>query len=100
MPDFTLDPKDTALVLIEYQNEFTSEGGKLYPATKDVLEKTGMLENSTKLLDFCREKGVTVIHAPISFEPGHSEIGTNPYGILAGVKDSSAFEVGTVSSCN
>ena len=40
MPDFTLDTKETALLLIEYQNEFTTEGGKLYPAVREVMEKT------------------------------------------------------------
>ena len=36
----TLDPTKTALVLIEYQNEFTTPGGKLHDAVKDVMEKT------------------------------------------------------------
>lgn len=29
-----LDPKETALVLIEYQNEFTTPGGALHDAVK------------------------------------------------------------------
>ena len=40
MAPFTLDPTKTALVLIEYQNEFTTPGGKLHDAVKDVMEKT------------------------------------------------------------
>ena len=40
MSDITLDPKETAFVFIEYQNEFTTEGGKLHPAVKEVMEKT------------------------------------------------------------
>ena len=40
MADFSLDPADTAFVFIEYQNEFTTEGGKLHDAVKDVMEKT------------------------------------------------------------
>ena len=95
MPDFSLPTDNTAVVFIEYQNEFTTEGGKLFPATKDVMEKTSMLENSTKLLKFCREKGILVVHAPIAFEPGHNEIAPEPYGILAGIKDGSAFENGS-----
>mmetsp|Transcript_6212 Transcript_6212/g.15370 ORF Transcript_6212/g.15370 Transcript_6212/m.15370 type:complete len:206 (-) Transcript_6212:107-724(-) len=95
MPEFSIDLNDTAIVFIEYQNEFTTDGGKLYPATKDVMEKTKMRENSTELLKFAREKGILVIHAPISFEPGHNEIAKNPYGILANIKEGSAFESGT-----
>jgi len=90
--ELKLNPEDTAVVFIEYQNEFTTEGGKLYGATKEVMEKTGMLENSVKLLEFCREKGVTVVHVPISFEAGHNEISKTNFGILAGIKDASAFQ--------
>lgn len=41
MADFSLDPKETAFVFIEYQNEFTTEGGKLHDAVKDVMDITG-----------------------------------------------------------
>jgi len=92
--ELSLDPKDTAFVFIEYQNEFATEGGKLYDAVKDVMEETNMLENSSKLLSLARDSGCTVIHAPISFEPGHDEISDSCYGILAGVKEGSAFTKG------
>jgi len=91
---FRLEPKETAFVFIEYQNEFTTEGGKLYDAVKDTMEKTNMLENSSALLSAARESGSTIIHAPISFEPGHDEIADTAYGILAGVKEGSAFTRG------
>mmetsp|Transcript_1370 Transcript_1370/g.2884 ORF Transcript_1370/g.2884 Transcript_1370/m.2884 type:complete len:206 (-) Transcript_1370:186-803(-) len=94
MSGFTIATSETACVFIEFQNEFTSEGGKLYPATKEVMEKTGMRENSAKLLEFCRENGILVIHCPIAFQPGHNEISKSPYGILAGIKEGSAFESG------
>jgi nicotinamidase-related amidase len=95
MVEFKLDPKETAVVFIEYQNEFTTDGGKLHDAVKEVMDKTNMLENSVKLADACREKGVTVMHAPIVFEKGFREISADPYGILKGVKDGSCFENGT-----
>ncbi len=66
--EFTLVPSETALVLIEYQNDFTTEGGKLHGAVKDVMEATNMLENSKKIMNYAREAGVTVIHCPILFE--------------------------------
>lgn len=64
-----LNPEETAVVFIEYQNEFTTEGGKLHGAVKECMEKTNMLENSAKLARVAREAGCTVIHAPIAFEP-------------------------------
>jgi len=92
-----VDPKRTALVLIEYQNDFTTEGGTLHDAVKGVMDETGMLENSRRLVDEARKAGATIIHAPISFAPGYGELG-NPdkvYGILKGVIDSNSFVKGT-----
>jgi nicotinamidase-related amidase len=92
-----VDPKRTALVLIEYQNDFTTEGGSLHDAVKDVMDETGMLENTKRLVDEAREAGATIIHAPISFAPGYGELGDpgKVYGILKGVIDSNSFVKGT-----
>jgi ureidoacrylate peracid hydrolase len=90
-----MDPKKTAVVLIEYQNDFTSEGGALHDAVKEVMEKTDMLSNTLETVQKAREKGATIIHAPISFTPDYHELTPNPYGILKGVVDSQAFRQGT-----
>jgi nicotinamidase-related amidase len=88
------DPKHTAVVLIEYQNDFTSEGGALHGAVGDVMESTGMLENTRALVDAARSAGATIVHAPITFAPGYGELADHPYGILKGVVDSTAFVKG------
>ncbi len=87
----TVDPKRTAVVLIEYQNDFTSDGGTLHGAVKDVMESTGMMKNTAEVVDAARAAGATVIHSPISFAEGYGEISSNPYGILAGVVESNSF---------
>jgi nicotinamidase-related amidase len=87
----TVDPKRTAVVLIEYQNDFTSEGGVLHDAVSTVMEQTGMLENTRALVEAARGAGATIIHAPITFVRGYGELSDHPYGILKGVVDSSAF---------
>jgi nicotinamidase-related amidase len=89
-----LDPNRTAVVLIEYQNDFTSEGGVLHDAVKGVMEQTGMLENSRRLAEAARAAGATIVHAPITFAPGYGELSQHPYGILKGVVDSTAFVKG------
>merc|ERR1719392_173491 len=63
-----LEPSKTALVCIEYQNEFTSEGGKLYPAVKDVMDSTGMLEKAATTAAAVRAAGGAVFHIPIMFK--------------------------------
>ena len=90
-----LDPATTALVLIEFQNEFTTEGGVLHAAVAPVMEKTGMLTRTVALVDAARAAGVTVMHAPITFAPGYGELSRHPYGILKGVVDGNAFVKGT-----
>jgi nicotinamidase-related amidase len=92
-----VDPAKTALVLIEYQNDFTTDGGALHGAVKGVMDDSNMLANSRRMVDEARAAGATIIHAPITFAPGYGELG-NPdkvYGILKGVIDSSAFVKGT-----
>jgi nicotinamidase-related amidase len=88
------DPKRTAVVLIEYQNDFASEGGALHSAVQDVMESTGMLENTRRLVDAARNAGATIVHAPISYVPGYRELALHPYGILKGVVDATAFVKG------
>lgn len=91
----TLDPATTALVLIEFQNEFTTEGGVLHPAVAPVMEQTNMLANTVALVDAARAAGVTIMHAPITFAPGYGELTRHPYGILKGVVDGNAFVKGS-----
>src|SRR5262245_12392057 len=86
-----IDPSTTAVVLIEYQNDFTSEGGVLHGAVSEVMDKTGMMANTRQVIDAAHAAGATVMHAPITFAKGYNEISAHPYGILKGVVDGNAF---------
>jgi ureidoacrylate peracid hydrolase len=90
-----VNPKNTALVLIEYQNDFTSEGGTLHAAVKPVMDSTNMLSNTIELVKAAREIGVLIIWVPISFSPDYHELNAEPYGILKGVVDSRSFKKGS-----
>lgn len=87
----SIDPGSTALVLIEYQNDFTTEGGAMHGAVSAVMKRTGMLERTQDVVAAVRRVGATVMHAPIAFAEGYGEISSNPYGILKGVVDGGAF---------
>jgi ureidoacrylate peracid hydrolase len=91
----SIDPKTTAVVLIEYQNDFTSEGGVLHGAVSEVMDKTGMMANTQRVVDAARAAGATVMHAPITFAEGYNELSAHPYGILKGVVDGKAFVKGS-----
>ena len=89
-----MDPETTAIVLIEYQNDFTSPGGVLHDAGEGVLASTEMLSKTQAVVEAARAKGVTVMHAPITFAPGYGELTKHPYGVLKGVVDGEAFVKG------
>ena len=91
----SIDPKTTALLLIEYQNDFTSEGGALHNGVKTVMKNTNMLGNTLRVAKEARAAGVTVMYASISFAKGYREITSEPYGVLKGVVDANAFVRGT-----
>jgi nicotinamidase-related amidase len=90
-----IDPSTTALLLIEYQNDFTTEGGALHNGVKEVMENTGMLPKTARAAAQARAAGVTVMYAPITVAEGYGEITSHPYGILKGVVDGNAFVRGS-----
>jgi nicotinamidase-related amidase len=91
----TIDPKTTAVVLIEYQNDFTKRGGVLHAAVSEVMETTEMLAHTREVVEAARGAGVTIMHAPITFTEGYGELTNHPYGILKGVVDGRAFVKGS-----
>lgn len=90
-----MDPKTTAVVLIEYQNDFTSDGGTLHGAVKPVMDSTNMLANTVETVRKARALGATIVHAPITFTDDYHELSPQPYGILKGVVDSKSFRKGS-----
>jgi nicotinamidase-related amidase len=90
-----MNPETTAIVLIEFQNDFTSPGGVFHDAVKDVMAKTDMLANTVAIVNAAREAGVVVMHTPITFAEGYGELTGHPYGILKGVVDNRAFRKGS-----
>eukprot|EP01038_Epipyxis_sp_PR26KG_P010422 gene10422-14000_t len=93
-----INAKTTAIVFIEYQNEFTADGGKLHPAVDPVMKSSNMLANSALTAKIARDKGCKIIHCPIKFSPDFKELSTTSYGILANVKNGQCFVDGTWGS--
>jgi nicotinamidase-related amidase len=90
-----MNPSSTAVVLIEFQNDFTTPGGKLHQAVEPVMQSTGMLQKTEQTVEQARKAGATIVHLPIQFAPGFGEISSAPYGILKGCKDGDVFEKGS-----
>ena len=85
-------PSSTALLMIEFQNEFASDGGKLHLAVKDVMDSLDMLAKCQRLCAAARQSGAKVFHVPISFEKHDGSDNPNAkLGILKGCQDDQLF---------
>lgn len=59
----------TALVIIDAKNDFISDGGKAWPALREVCEAVGTVPNMKLALDAARGAGLQVMHAPMTTQP-------------------------------
>jgi nicotinamidase-related amidase len=60
----TYEPKITALLCVDFYNDFLSEGGKLWPWVKDVAQEVNLLDNLRSIAHTARDAGITVYHVP------------------------------------
>ncbi len=67
----TYDPKITALLCIDFYNDFLSEGGKLWPWVKDIAEEVNLLDNLRAIVRTSREAGIKILsRSPSSLGAG------------------------------
>ena len=86
---------ETAVVLIEFQNEMLKPGGKNYEWLKPVVDKNNVLANAVDLVKKARAKGITIMHVPIWFATDVCEVGPKAYGVGGYVKSVGAFKKDT-----
>jgi len=83
-----LNPSETALILIGYQNDYFSPSGILHSVVE--LSTDVLLHRSLDILNRLKDTPVTIISTPILFTPDYSEL-VEPVGILKIIKESQAF---------
>jgi len=86
--------KETAVVLIEFQNDFCKDGGKLFEGVKGELARQNTIPNAVKLAEGARKKGAMVIHSPFIFNEKYFE-DHHMLGIVKAVADGNALREGT-----
>jgi len=84
----------TAVILIEFQNEFCNEEGKLHDVVKDEIYRQNTVENASKLAAAAREKGCLIIHCPFIFDAEWVDENCVS-GIIGDVKQGEAFIPGS-----
>ncbi|MFB6296415.1 MAG: isochorismatase family cysteine hydrolase [Halobacteriales archaeon] len=84
----TFDPDRTAVVLIEFQRQWTDSG--LYNLLiRRSLERRNVVERTRKTVRAARAAGVTVVHAPLRIDPDRKK------GWLATLTRGHVFTAGT-----
>jgi len=81
----------SALILVDCQNDFLSEKGALYSAVVDSVTANDVIRNINRSIESARKQGIPIIFTSMCFSKDYSEMGDNPYGILAAVKQAGAF---------
>jgi len=95
MADFTLDPKHTALIIQDMQNDVIIEGGAFAESgAPEHAKEQNVVENAAKLADACRAKGVPVIHVHYIVEQGAPGLKLNA-PLFEGVKETNGLVRGT-----
>jgi len=91
-----LNPKETAVLFVDFQNEFAAEKGNLYPIVKDEIARKNVLENAVTLTKAARERGVLIVHTTAGYSPGYAELdATNPGLFHRIVRSRKAFALGS-----
>jgi len=81
----------TALVMIEFQNDFCSERGDLNHWLKDEIRRTNVIENAAMACEAARAKGVKVFHIGINFSADMSDNPQRSLGQLGNAARSGVF---------
>jgi len=61
---------ETAILLIEFQNDFCKPGFPLYPGVEKLLKENKTIENTVDLVKKARDKGVLILGIPIVLRAG------------------------------
>lgn len=84
----------TALILIEFQNDFCKEGGKLNSLVHDEIARNNTIANAVKLLNGAREKKIHILHCPFVLDRDWA-VEHKIEGLVSGLVDGNVFAPGT-----
>jgi len=69
-----LNPAETAVLFVDFQNNFAAPDGEHYPSYKKIFDQTKMLENSVDLVKKARALGVQIIQVTEGYTADHREL--------------------------
>ncbi|MBN2291090.1 MAG: cysteine hydrolase [Pirellulales bacterium] len=84
---------ETAVVLIEFQNDFCREKGALYELVKNELARQGTIANAVRLAEESRKKGCLLIFCPFVYDAAWVDEKC-VCGLIGGAAESGALHPG------
>lgn len=55
---------DTGVLVVDPYSDFLSEGGKLFPRGKSIIESVNLIEHMSAVLSVCGDRGIRVFYVP------------------------------------
>lgn len=75
--------RQSALILIEYQNDWVATTGSINPQFQDREQFDTSVANSAKVLAEARRRNMEVVHVTMALEPTYKVLGQGKYGLRA-----------------
>ena len=89
-----MDPRNTALLLIGFQNDYFASDGILHDIVEASAKAVKTVENTINLISRLADTSVCLISTPICFTPDYEEL-VEPVGVLKTIKEMRAFQEGS-----
>jgi nicotinamidase-related amidase len=83
--------RSVALVLIGFQNDFFAPTGALRDSFEDPAQADEVLRSTVALIDAIADTDATIVSVPICFSDDYAELGPDPVGVLARIRELRAF---------
>ena len=72
---FTMDPSQTAVIVVDMQNDFATEGGAFARAGLDIVPVQNIIAPTARVLAAAHDTGMKVIYLKMAFRPDLSDVG-------------------------
>lgn len=70
----SLKPEETAIIVVDFQNNFAATKGEHYPRLEKQYKASGMLEKSVAAVKKARELGILVVHVTEGYSDDYREL--------------------------
>ncbi len=79
------NPQESALLLIEFQNEWLTKNGKLHHLLSDADQLSIALTNAKNIIYSARKAKMNIVHSGLSFTKSYEELGVAQHGLRAAI---------------